>query len=123
MLVALKKMFGSSFMNSGSDKAAMAAAKGKADARAAVAQALVKMPIEQIKLRMELLLHDMKGIAVERLQYKIRSSSTVEVLWMLRSDMYQTISMQHGQSEAALRINGLLPCFNQWIAPRQMVKI
>jgi hypothetical protein len=82
-----------------------------------------KLPIEHIKKRMELVLHDMKSEAVDRLQYKIRATRSVNELWMLRSDLYQVIAMLHSQSEAARRINSLLPCFSKWISSKQLTAI
>jgi hypothetical protein len=79
-----------------------------------------KLPIAQIKHRMELVLHDVKSVQVSRLQYKIGATNDVNGLWMLRSDMYQLIAMVHSQSEAARRINSLLPCFSQWISAKQL---
>jgi hypothetical protein len=123
MTIVMKKIFGFPFMNAGLGNRADARAEAKADARAAVARSSAKMPIEQIKLRMEQALHDVTGIDIERLHYKIRSTRTVDGLWLLRTDMYQTISKLHSQAEAAARINQLLPCFGQWIATRQMSNI
>jgi hypothetical protein len=82
-----------------------------------------KLPIEQIKKRMELVMHDTKSMQVDRVHYKIRATRHVSELWMLRSDMYQIIAMERGQSEAARRINSLLPCFSGWIATRQLSPI
>jgi hypothetical protein len=82
-----------------------------------------KLPIDQIKKRMELALHDAKGTSVGGMLYKIRSARNVSDLWMLRSDMYQVIAMEHSQSEAARRINSLLPCFSQWITTKQLIAI
>jgi hypothetical protein len=79
-----------------------------------------KLPMEQIKQRMQLALHDVTGVNADRLQFRIRSAVSVNELWMLRSDMYQVISMLHNQSEAARRINSLLTCFSQWIANKQL---
>jgi hypothetical protein len=82
-----------------------------------------KLPIGQIKQRMELVLQDIKGTNVERLQYRIRATSKVNDLWILRSDLYHVISMAHSQSEAVRRINGLLPSFSEWIASTQLRSI
>jgi hypothetical protein len=82
-----------------------------------------KLPIDQIKKRMELALHGATGTSVGGMVYKIRSARNVSDLWMLRSDMYQVIAMEHNQSEAARRINSLLPCFSQWIAAKQLSAI
>jgi hypothetical protein len=82
-----------------------------------------KLPIDQIKKRMELALHDVTGTHVDGMRYKIRSARSAHELWMLRSDMHQVIAVLHNQSEAARRINSLLPCFSQWIGPRQLTAI
>jgi hypothetical protein len=121
MMIAMKKVFGFPFMNSGSGEDS--SAKAKSEARAAIARASAKMPIDEIKLRMELALHDVKGPGIDRLQYRIRATRSADDLWLLRSDMYQAISMLHSQAEAALRINGLLACFSQWIPTRQLTRI
>jgi hypothetical protein len=117
----MKQKFG--ILLKGLSDGAAARAKAKADARAATSRLGAKMPIAQIKVHMVQALHDVTGQEIDRLQYKIQSAPTVHALWMLRTDMHQTISKLHSQSEAALRINGLLPCFSQWIAPRQMSNI
>jgi hypothetical protein len=82
-----------------------------------------KLPVVQIKQRMERLLHDIQDVTVDRVTYKIRSTHNVNELWLLRSDMYQIIAKLHSQSEAARRINSLLPCFSQWIAAKQLSAI
>jgi hypothetical protein len=117
----MKQKFG--ILLKGLSDGAAARAKAKADARAVTSRMGAKMPITQIKAHMVQALHDVKGQEIERLQYKIQSAPTVHALWMLRTDMHQTISKLHSQAEAAMRINSLLPCFSQWIAPRQMSNI
>jgi hypothetical protein len=82
-----------------------------------------KLPVVQIKQRMELVLSDIKSLDVDRLLYKIRATLSVNELWMLRSDMHHVIAVVHSQSEAARRINSLLPCFSQWISTKQLIAI
>ena len=82
-----------------------------------------KKTISQIKLQIELCFQDVDGPAAERLRYKIRGTREVKDLWMLRSDVYQLISHQIGQTEAAKRINALLPCFEHWMPEKSLVKI
>ncbi len=82
-----------------------------------------KLPIEQIKQRMELVLHDVDGSAAAGMLYKIRAARSVNDLWMLRSDLYQVVAVAHNQTEAARRINSLLPSFDQWISTKQLSAI
>ncbi len=82
-----------------------------------------KLPIAQIKLQMTQVLHDMQGIEAERLRYKINTTITVSELWMVRSNLYQTVAKHHSQSEAALRINALLPSFQGWLPAKQLTPI
>jgi hypothetical protein len=94
-----------------------------ARARALARETAGKMPLNAIKRQMEQVLHDITGIDIDRLLYKIRATHTVHELWMLRSDMYQTIAKQHSQTVAANRINSLIVCFSHWIAPHQLTPI
>lgn len=116
----MNKVFGVSFTASGSRQSGSKAAD--VDASTA-AQRKGKMPLAQIKLQMDKCMHDMPGIEAERLRYKIAAARTAGDLWLLRSDMYQTIAKLKNQSEAALRINGLLSCFAQWLPDRQLSRI
>ncbi len=56
-------------------------------------------------------------------QYKLLMARTPEQMWLLRSDLYSLISLAFTQQEAARRVNGLLPCFEGWIAERQLSAI
>ncbi len=82
-----------------------------------------KMPISQIKRKIELSLQDLEGSDADTLRYKIRSSREVKDLWMLRTDIHQAISRHISQQVAAERINALLPCFEYWIPAKAMTKI
>jgi hypothetical protein len=113
----MNKVFGVSFVPSGSRPSESKPADGNAPMVAG------KMPMAQIKLRMSQCMHDMPGIEAERLRYKIAAARSVADLWLLRSDMYQTIAMLQNQSEAAVRINNLLVHFAHWLPARQLVKI
>ncbi|TAG28142.1 MAG: hypothetical protein EAZ37_02185 [Burkholderiales bacterium] len=82
-----------------------------------------KMSMSEIKLKVELSFQDLEGTAADSLRYKIRGAREVKELWMLRTDMHQLVSRALSQQEAAKRINALLPCFEQWIPARSLVKI
>ena len=124
MMAAMKIIPGIPFMNSSrSTGTSFTSAVDRADAQVARARARGKMPLPEIKLQMEDTLHDLPGIESERLKYKIRAARSAHELWMIRSDMYQTISKLRSQTEAALRINQLLSCFKQWMPAQQLAEI
>jgi hypothetical protein len=117
LLLMMNKVFGFSFVPSGSrPSSSMPADMG-------AAMAAGKVPLAEIKRHMNQCMHDMPGIEAERLRYKIAAARSVADLWLLRSDMYQTIAKLQNQSEAAVRINNLLVHFAHWLPARQLVKI
>ena len=82
-----------------------------------------KSSVSDVKLQVELCFQDIDSDKAERLRYKIRGTREVKDLWMLRIDVYQLISRDMGQTEAAKRINALLPCFEHWMPEKALVKI
>jgi hypothetical protein len=82
-----------------------------------------KHDLADIKRYMLAAVNDLHSSQAERLMYKINGTRRAIDLWQLRSDIYQAISLQHGQAEAAQRINQLLPCFAQWVPTRQLTPI
>ncbi len=82
-----------------------------------------KATLSQVKLRVELSIQDLEGQDAERLRCKIRGTREVSDLWMMRSDIYQLISKRQNQTEAAERVNSLLPMFVGWIPKHQMTQI
>jgi len=67
--------------------------------------------------------HDCSGLPAQHLQLKIRSARTHHDLWMLRSDAYRLIALNHCQSIANQRIDGLLPLFEGWVAPQELSRV
>lgn len=63
------------------------------------------------------------GLRAQQLQLKIRSARTHRDLWMLRSDAYHLIALNHCQSIADQRIDGLLPLFEGWVAPQELSRL
>ena len=82
-----------------------------------------RLPVEQIKLKFRTLLKDCDDRNAQRVGYRVNGATSADELWQLRSELHQCISQLHSQSEAASRINSLLPCFEGWIPARQRVKI
>ena len=80
-------------------------------------------PVDQIQLQFRALLKDCDDLNAQRVSYRVNGAITAEDLWHLRSELYQCISQLHSQSEAAIRINSLLPSFAGWIPALQCIKI
>lgn len=79
--------------------------------------------VAAIRAALLLCLRDCDDVTTGRLQVKIAQARTPQELWLLRNDAYQLISTIHNQSTAAERINGILPVFQGWLEPRQIVRI
>jgi hypothetical protein len=82
-----------------------------------------RVPVDQIKLQLRTLLDDCSDKRAQRVSYRISGALTAEELWQIRSELHQCISQLHSQTEAARRINSLLPTFAGWVPARQLVKI
>ncbi len=99
---------------------AASAHQGDYAGRAAFA---IKMPLTEIRHRLRSVLADCTALDAQRLQFKVQAAMSAQELWMLRSDLYECVARHHSQSEAAQRINALLPCFDGWLPSRQLVRI
>ena len=82
-----------------------------------------RLPIEHIRHSFHKALHDCKNMGAQRLIYKINVASTPSELWLLRSEVHQCIAQTHSQSEAAERINALIPAFDGWLPASQLNRI
>jgi hypothetical protein len=82
-----------------------------------------RMKLEQIKQRMLDTLHDCEDPAASRIRYKVGHALAPADLWLIRSDLYQYVANRHNQTEAALRVNHLLPCFKGWVSRTQLSRI
>lgn len=83
----------------------------------------IKMPLAGIRQRLLAVLDDCTAVDTRRIQFKVQASMSAHELWMLRSDLYECVARHHSQTEAARRINDLLPCFDGWLPSRQLVRI
>jgi hypothetical protein len=120
----MKKVFSMSFTNTSLSGGSAGVSTSPAATPAVVAAPSGgKAPIAQIKQEMAQVLRDMQGIEAERLRYKINATLSVNELWLVRSNLYQTVAKHHSQSEAALRINALLPSFQGWLPAKQLTRI
>ncbi|MBC5764939.1 hypothetical protein [Ramlibacter albus] len=68
-------------------------------------------------------LHDCSGPATEQLRRRLQCASTPQEIWMARCDMFQLVASQHCQSQAATRINSLLPAFSGWLPERLLAVV
>ena len=82
-----------------------------------------RLPIEHIRRTFQEALHDCKNMGAQRLIYKINIAPTPSDLWLLRSDVHQCIAQTHSQSEAAERINALIPAFDGWLPASKLNRI
>jgi hypothetical protein len=112
----MKKMFTMSFVNSSASK--MPHSRTATERAQFAAKSLV-----DIKQQMALLLADVQSLDVERMRYRLQAARSINELWMQRSDLYLSISRQHGQTVAASRINSLLASFSGWVADKQLTLI
>ena len=54
---------------------------------------------------------------VRRIRVQLAGASSAVQLWLLRSEVYQAVSEQFGQAEAAARIESLQPLFKGFLPP------
>lgn len=66
---------------------------------------------------------DCQGMPVDQLKLKIRGARHHRDLWMLRSEAYHLIALQHCQSIAEERIRELLHLFEGWMAPQELNRL
>lgn len=66
---------------------------------------------------------DCTGLRAQELQMKMLSARTHRELWMLRSDAYQLIAMNHCQSIADQRTHHLLHLFEGRMTPKKFTQI
>ena len=83
----------------------------------------IKRPLTEIRQHRRAVLADCTAMDAQRLQFKVQAAMSAHELWMLRSDLYECVARHHSQSEAARRINALLPCFDGWLPSRQLARI
>ena len=58
---------------------------------------------------------------VMRVKKLVDDAQTVQDLWLLRSEVYQVVSQQHGQFTAQQRVASLWPLFEGWV-PRETLR-
>jgi hypothetical protein len=66
---------------------------------------------------------DCQGLNAEQLKRKLGTARHHRDLWMLRSDAYRLISLQHCQAIADERMRRLLHLFEGWVAPQELARV
>jgi hypothetical protein len=57
---------------------------------------------------------------VRRIRMQLAGATSAVQLWLLRSEVYQAISEQFGQAEAAARVESLRPLFRGFLPTKQL---
>ena len=86
----------------------------------------VELPPQELEdLRRQALatLDDCCGPRCEQLRWRLQHAREVQDLWLLRGEIYQQVAREHCQSQAALRVNQLLPAFAGWLPPHLLVEV
>jgi hypothetical protein len=68
-------------------------------------------------------LDDCGGPACDKLRLRLKHTRDAREIWMARSEIYQMVAHQHCQSQAATRINSLLPAFEGWVPSRMLAAV
>lgn len=66
---------------------------------------------------------DCQGLNAEQLKRKLGTARHHRDLWMLRSDAYRLISLQHCQAIADERMRHLLHLFEGWVTPTELSRV
>jgi hypothetical protein len=90
------------------------------DPRTGAAAARARNELPQVRTALLRAIEDCDGQNAERLQHQIRHARNHRDLWMLRSDAYRLIALQHCQSIAEQRIRQLLHLFEGRVAPHEL---
>lgn len=81
------------------------------------------LSLSEVRAAVLATLKDCGGPVCERMRWRLEAAHSAQELWMLRSEIFQLVSAQHCQAEAATRINGLLPVFEPYLPARMLTKI
>ncbi|EJL78815.1 hypothetical protein PMI15_04105 [Polaromonas sp. CF318] len=82
-----------------------------------------KANLEALRLQLHDALQQCEGPMCERLHWRIDAACTAQHLWLLRGEIFQLVSREFCQQEAALRINALLPAFSSRLPERMLTRV
>ena len=81
------------------------------------------MTLSEVRAAVLATLRDCDGALCERMRWRLEAAQNAQDLWLLRTEIFQLVSAQHCQAEAAARINALLPAFEPYLPARMLTKI
>lgn len=79
--------------------------------------------VEAVRRQVLELLEDCDGVECERLRWRLHTAEYPQELWLLRGAVFQMVASQHCQSQAADRLNQLLPAFRQVLPPAMTARV
>jgi hypothetical protein len=79
--------------------------------------------VEAVRQQSLAVLEDCAGVECDRLRWRLHTAECAQDLWLLRGPIFQVVASQHCQSQAADRINGLLPAFQEILPPAQVSRV
>jgi hypothetical protein len=79
--------------------------------------------VDELRRQALALVSDCRGTPCERVRERLQRARTAHDLWLARSEIFQLVASQHCQSQAAARINELLPAFEGWVPRDLLVRI
>jgi len=91
--------------------------------RSGGASAAPRSELPQVRRALLHAIDDCDGPPAEQLQHRIRSARSHRDLWLLRSDAYRLIALQHCQAVADERLQHLLHLFEGWVAPPERCRV
>jgi hypothetical protein len=79
--------------------------------------------LEELRILLHESLLQCDGPMCERLHWRIDAACTAQHLWLLRGEIFQLVSREFCQQEAARRINALLPAFSSRLPERMLTRV
>ncbi len=78
----------------------------------------VQSGVESVRQQLLSVRDDCDGFECDRLRWRLHTAEYAQELWLLRDAVFQVVASQHCQSQAAQRINGLVPAFQRLLPAR-----
>ena len=79
--------------------------------------------VEDVRQQVLSVLDDCTGVESDRLRWRLHTAECAQDLWLLRGPIFQVVASQHCQSQAADRINGLVPAFQRVLPPQWVTRV
>ena len=84
---------------------------------------LPAVDVAELRRQTLAVLDDCCGLRCDSLRLRLQHARNAQELWVARSEIFQLVAHQHCQSQAASRINGLLPAFEGWLPSRMLTEV